>query len=156
METTSVYHSCTKSSSCTSRAFDAAKVEAVWLEWKVKYLKLKKQSFSAACKLLWLKFFEKTKFKPNWQIKLIRGEICVANYPPANGASLGSYLSKNGFLGAKTGKMGPIKAALAPKPANFFDEVIIFELVGDVVKPRLKLVTDRQTDRQNNILIMFK
>ena len=30
--------------------------------------------------------------------------------------------------------MGPIKAALAPKPANFFDEVMIFEMVGDVVK----------------------
>ena len=30
--------------------------------------------------------------------------------------------------------MGPIKTALAPKPATFFDEVIIFGLVGDEVK----------------------
>ena len=53
---------------------------------------------------------------------------------PANGARLGSYLSKNGCFWAKTGKMGPIKTALAPKPANFFDKVTIFELLGDDVK----------------------
>ena len=35
---------------------------------------------------------------------LSRGEICVANFiSPANGASLGSYLSKNCCFGAKTG-----------------------------------------------------
>ena len=53
--------------------------------------------------------------------QLSRGEICVVKFiPPANGASLGSYLSKNGCFWAKTGKMGPIKTALVPKPANFF------------------------------------
>ena len=51
---------------------------------------------------------------------LDRGEICEANFiPPANGASLGSYLSKNGCFWAKTGKIGPI-IALAPKPATIF------------------------------------
>ena len=52
--------------------------------------------------------------------KLGRGEIFVANFIPPDGASLGSYLSKNGCFWAKTGKMGLIKTALAPKPANFF------------------------------------
>ena len=51
-------------------------------------------------------------------------------YLPANGASLGSFLSKNGCLGAKTGKMGLWHLNLQ----TFFDEVIIFELVGDDVK----------------------
>ena len=31
---------------------------------------------------------------------------------------------QNGCFGAKIGKMGPIKMALAPKPVNFFDEVM--------------------------------
>ena len=48
------------------------------------------------------------------------------SYPPANGASLGSYLSKNGCFWGKTGKMVPIKTALAPKPANFFMRFLFF------------------------------
>ena len=34
---------------------------------------------------------------PNRTFKLSRGEIYVANFIPANGASLGSYLVKNIF-----------------------------------------------------------
>ena len=45
------------------------------------------------------------------------------SYSDANGASLGNYFSKNGVFGQKLEK-SPIKTALAPKPATFFDEVM--------------------------------
>ena len=64
------------------------------------------------------------------------------SYPPANGASLGSYLSKNGFFGRKQAKWGQSKQLWYPNLQTFFDEVMIFELVGDVVKTK----TDRQTN----------
>ena len=48
------------------------------------------------------------------------GKICVAN---TSGASLGSYLSKNGCFWAKTGQMGPIKMALAPNLHIYWKEV---------------------------------
>ena len=67
------------------------------------------------------------------------------SYPPANGASLGSYLSKNGCFWAKAGKMGPIKMALAPKPANFLMGLLFLSWWRDEVKIRQM---DRQTDRQ--------
>ena len=36
----------------------------------------------------------------NWHLKLSRGEVCVAIFiPPANNASLGSYLSQNDYFG---------------------------------------------------------
>ena len=43
------------------------------------------------------------------------------SYPPANGASLDSYLSKNGCFGTKTGKMGPIKTAMDPSLQTIID-----------------------------------
>ena len=59
------------------------------------------------------------------------------SYPPANGASLGSYLSKNGFLGQKRAKWGQSKQLWHSNLQTFFDEVMIFELVGDVVETKI-------------------
>ena len=53
---------------------------------------------------------------------------------PANGVSLGSYLSKNGFFEQKQAKWGQSKQLWHPNLRTFFDAVMIFELVGDVVK----------------------
>ena len=73
----------------------------------------------------------------------------MANFiPPANGASLGSYLFKNGFFGQKQAKWGQSKQLWHPNLQTFFDEVMIFELVGDVVKTyrttRLGVCTQQQ------------
>ena len=74
-------------------------------------------------------------------LKLSRGEICVANFThPCEWCESRQLFVQKWLFWAKTGKMGAIKAALAPKPADFFVEVMIFEQVGDVVKK------DRQTD----------
>ena len=54
--------------------------------------------------------------------------------PPANGASQGSYLTKNGCFGQKRAKWGQSKQLWHPNLQTFFDEVIFFELVGDDVK----------------------
>ena len=60
----------------------------------------------------------------------------MANFiPPANGAGLGSYFCvKNSFFGQKQAKWGKSKQLWHPKLHTFFDEVMIFGMVGDVVK----------------------
>ena len=70
------------------------------------------------------------------------------SYLPANGASLGNYfgglvpnkknicdsVQKLLFLGQIQAKWGQSKWLLHPNLQTFFDEVIIFGLVGDEVK----------------------
>ena len=56
------------------------------------------------------------------------------SYPPVNGASLGSYFCVKMAFWAKIGKWGRSKQLWHPNLHTFFDEVMIFELVGDVVK----------------------
>ena len=76
---------------------------------------------------------EPTKFFLNKNCQLSRGKICVANFiPPANGGSQGNYflakIPKMAVFEAKMQK-GLTETAAAPKPANFFKMVSIFEFM---------------------------
>ena len=68
---------------------------------------------------------------------LSRGEICGANFiPPCEWCESRQLFLQKWLFGAKTGKMGPIKTALAPKPHNCGRNLL-------------------QTDRQTNSLIPY-
>ena len=90
--------------------------------------------------------------------KLSRDEICVANFiPPANGASLGSYLVKNWLfchlLGQKVGPL-PRKKILGQQ---FLTKISLKKLVHSISPVlrslRSNFVTDRQTDKFFDILV---
>ena len=66
-------------------------------------------------------------------IKLIKGEICAANFiPPANGVSQSNYfLAKIPKMGVFESKTGLQNLRRQPKLQTFFERVSIFELIRD-------------------------
>ena len=84
------------------------------------------------------------------------------SYPPANGACPGSYFwgacaqqqkywrfsPKMAVLRQKQAKWGQSKWLLHPNLQTFFDEVIIFGLVGDEVKTCRKIVSGARALRK--------